>query len=99
MGGVLVEHWRRQKQVLHQLRCQQYVWRFQLRSVHSPEVYKYTGSQAWTVGGVIYASDGTAGTLTQTAPSTSGHFVQRVGIALANDTILIMPSMDVGTVQ
>ena len=62
-------------------------------------VYKYTGSQAWTVGGVIYASDGTAGTLTQTAPSTSGHFVQRVGIALANDTILIMPSMDVGTVQ
>jgi hypothetical protein len=73
-------------------------------------VYRFTSGQcnatfggggacALTVGGVIYANDGTAGTMTQTAPTTSGHYVQRIGIALASDTILVNPSMDVGTLQ
>lgn len=39
---------------------------------------------AWTPGGVIYLS-GTAGALTQTAPSTSGDNVQQVGFALTAD--------------
>lgn len=38
----------------------------------------------WTIGGTIYLS-GTAGTLTQTAPSTSGDKVQAVGYALTAD--------------
>ena len=38
----------------------------------------------WTVGGAIYAS-GTAGAMTQTAPSTSGDTVQKVGIATHAD--------------
>ena len=59
-------------------------------------VYKFSATQSWTVGGVLYLSDASAGALTQTAPTTSGHFVQRVGVALAADTMLIMPSLDVG---
>lgn len=39
---------------------------------------------AWTPGGAIYLS-GTAGALTQTAPSTSGDKVQQVGFALTAD--------------
>lgn len=38
----------------------------------------------WTPGGTIYLS-GTAGSLTQTAPSTSGDKVQQVGFALTAD--------------
>ena len=38
----------------------------------------------WTIGGTIYLS-GTAGALTQTAPSTSGDKVQAVGYALTAD--------------
>ena len=52
-------------------------------------VYRYSATQSWTVGGPIYVSDSTPGALTQTPPSTSGHFVQQVGIALAADTIQI----------
>lgn len=58
-------------------------------------VYKFGASQSWTVGGPLYLSAGSAGALTQTAPSTAGQFVQRVGVALANDTVLWMPSLDV----
>jgi len=57
------------------------------------------GSWTWTADGVIYASDGPVGTMTQTAPSTSGHFVQRVGIATSTTSMLVMPSLDVVTIQ
>ena len=43
---------------------------------------------AWTVGGDIYLST-TAGGLTQTAPSTSGNRVQKIGYALSADSIRI----------
>lgn len=62
-------------------------------------VYRFNGSQSWTAGNLIYVSDSSAGALTATEPSTSGHFIQRVGVALANDTLLIMPSLDVGGIQ
>ena len=62
-------------------------------------VYRYASTQSWTVGGSIYVSGASAGALTQTAPSTSGHIVQKVGKALAADTILFLPSLDLGTVQ
>ena len=62
-------------------------------------VFKFSGSQSWTAGNIIYVSDASAGALVTTAPSTSGHYVQRFGVALANDTILIMPSLDVGGIQ
>lgn len=56
-------------------------------------------SWSWTEGQVLYLSDSTAGTLTATAPSTSGHFVQRVAVAVSSTQILIDPSLDVGTIQ
>jgi len=46
----------------------------------------------WTVGGAIYISGGTAGTLTQTAPTTTDHVVRVVGWALSADSMMFMPS-------
>ena len=48
----------------------------------------------WTTGGVLYLSE-TAGAMTHTAPTTSGAFVQAVGIALSPDVVYINPSLDV----
>ncbi len=56
-----------------------------------------TGS--WTAGGVLYVSDATSGALTQTAPSTSGHYIQRIGIAISATSMLVMPSLDVAGIQ
>lgn len=55
-------------------------------------IYKMGSNPSWTIGGLIYVSDATAGALTQTAPSTSNHYVQIVGVSIAADTILINPS-------
>ena len=46
----------------------------------------------WTLGGIIYASE-TAGAMTQTAPTTSGAFVQALGIALSADVVYFNPSL------
>jgi len=46
----------------------------------------------WTLGGILYAS-GTAGAMTQTAPTGSGDFVQAVGIALSADVVYFNPSL------
>jgi hypothetical protein len=46
----------------------------------------------WTIGGIMYAS-GTAGAMTQTAPSGSGDFVQALGIALSADVVYFNPSL------
>jgi hypothetical protein len=62
-------------------------------------VFRFGSTQGWTAGDILYVSAGSAGALVTTAPGTTGNQVQRVGIALANDTILIMPSLDVGQVQ
>lgn len=51
---------------------------------------------AWTIGGNIYVS-AAAGSLTQTAPSTTGDKVQVVGVALTADIMLVKPSSDYGT--
>jgi hypothetical protein len=47
---------------------------------------------AWTIGGLIYASAGTAGTYTQTPPSASGDIIQVVGIAYHADKMIFDPS-------
>ena len=62
-------------------------------------VYRFASSQSWTAGQLLYVSDASAGALVTTAPSTSGHYVQRVGVALAADTMLILISPDVGGIQ
>jgi hypothetical protein len=62
-------------------------------------VYRFSSSQSWTAGQIIYVSAASAGALVTTAPASSGNQVQRVGVALAADTMLIMPSLDVGGVQ
>lgn len=59
-------------------------------------IYKFSATQSWTAGAQIYISATTAGALVTTAPSTAGQFVQKIGVALAADTILIMPSLDIG---
>lgn len=59
-------------------------------------IYKFSATQSWTAGAQIYVSAATAGALVTTAPSTAGQFVQKIGVALAADTILIMPSLDIG---
>ena len=60
------------------------------------------GSWTWTVGGVVYIAESNAGSpafnLTQTKPSTSTHYIQRIGVALSATTVLVMPG-DVGTIQ
>ena len=48
----------------------------------------------WTPGSLLYLSE-TAGAMTHTAPTTSGAFVQAVGVALSPDVVYINPSMDV----
>ena len=47
-------------------------------------------SWTWTVAGVLYVSP-TVGTLTQTAPSTSGQQVRKVGYAYSADVIVLDP--------
>lgn len=48
------------------------------------------GSWNWTVNKWVYVSS-TAGTLTQTAPTTLGHYVTPVGIAVSATSILVHP--------
>jgi len=47
----------------------------------------------WTIGGILYADDATAGGMTQTAPSGSGDLVQAVGVALSADVVYFNPSL------
>ena len=48
----------------------------------------------FTVGGDVFVS-ATAGALTTTAPSTDGHYVQKVGIGMSADILWVQPSLDV----
>ena len=61
-------------------------------------VFRLGASPGWAIGVALYLSDTVAGGLTQVVPATAGHFVQRVGIALAADTVLMMPALDVGQI-
>ena len=45
------------------------------------------GADTLTVGSVYFLSDVTAGTLTTTAPTTTGSFVTRVGTAISTTTL------------
>jgi hypothetical protein len=47
---------------------------------------------AWTVGGALYVSAASAGSMTQTAPSTTGQYVQCVGEALSADIVKWNPN-------
>ena len=49
-------------------------------------------SYNWTIGGIMYASE-TAGAMTQTVPTTSGAFVQALGVALTADVVYFNPSL------
>jgi hypothetical protein len=42
-----------------------------------------------TIGSTYYLSGGTAGSITTTPPSTSGHLVQRIGVAYSATEILV----------
>ena len=58
-------------------------------------VYRFSSTQSWIAGAILYVSDATAGAMLTSAPTTLGHYVQRIGVALAADTMLIKPSIDV----
>ena len=45
-------------------------------------------------GEPVYLGE-SAGALTKTAPSDDGDYVQRIGIALDDDMLFVMPSLDV----
>lgn len=47
----------------------------------------------WTLGGILYADNTTAGGMTQTAPSGTGDLVQAVGVALSADVVYFNPSL------
>jgi hypothetical protein len=47
---------------------------------------------AWTVGGVVYLSTGSA--LTQTQPTATDNAIQVIGIATAATRLLVKPSID-----
>ena len=51
-------------------------------------------AETFTAGDPVYVGE-SAGALTATAPSTDGDYVQRIGIAVSDDCVLVMPSMDV----
>ncbi len=51
-------------------------------------------AETFTAGDPVYLGE-TAGALTATAPSTDGDYVQRIGIAVSDDCVLVMPSIDV----
>jgi len=53
---------------------------------------------SWTIGEVIYASE-TGGAFTQTAPSTTGAYVQVVGIAKTADIMEFNPSFNMVKVK
>lgn len=54
--------------------------------------YARDDSWDWTPGGILYASDATAGAFTQTAPTASGSQLQAVGIATHADRIFFNPN-------
>lgn len=52
---------------------------------------------AWTIGGLLYADEGTGGTIggmTQTAPAGAGDQVQVIGIAITADIIYLCPCLE-----
>ena len=51
-------------------------------------------AEGFTAGDPVYVGE-SAGALTATAPSTDGDYVQRIGIAVSDDCVLVMPSIDV----
>jgi hypothetical protein len=60
----------------------------------------YIRDDSWEfAGSIVYLSDATAGAATTTVPSTSEHFVQRVGQAKSADIMYFNPSIDIGEVS
>ena len=58
-------------------------------------VYKDTSQFNFTPGEEVYAGHSGEGEFSQTAPSSDGQYVQRVGVALTADSIYFNPSLDV----
>ncbi len=50
-------------------------------------------AEAFDAGDPVYVGE-SAGAITKTAPSDDGDFVQRIGIAVTDDVLLVMPSTD-----
>jgi len=58
-------------------------------------IYRDDSQFNFTPGAPIYVSDTTEGDFIETAPSSDGDFVQRVGVAITADIIYFNPSLDV----
>jgi len=57
--------------------------------------YKDADQFNFTVGTAVFADHSGEGNFTQSASTTDGHFIQKVGIALSADTLYFSPSLDV----
>ena len=57
--------------------------------------YKDEDQFNFTVGTAVFADHSGEGNFTQSASTTDGHFIQKVGIALTADTLYFSPSLDV----
>jgi hypothetical protein len=53
-----------------------------------------TGLSGLTAGAVYYLSDATAGQMTTTPPSTAGHYVQKLGVAISATEFMIDINLD-----
>ena len=49
-------------------------------------------AEAFDAGDPVYLGE-SAGALTKTAPSDDGDYVQRVGVAVTDDVLLVMPDL------
>ena len=56
--------------------------------------YMRDDTWAWTVGGLLFADETTAGGMDQTAPAGSGDQVQVVGYALTADIVYFNPCLE-----
>ena len=59
--------------------------------------YRDDSQFSFTAGTPVFADHGTEGNFTQSATTTDGQFIQRVGIAATDDMIYFNPSLDVIT--
>jgi hypothetical protein len=64
------------------------------KKVGLPGCILIDASWSWTIGGNIYVSK-TASNITQTAPTSTGAFRQKIGIALTATTMMFLPELTV----
>ena len=58
-------------------------------------VFRHDDWNFGTKGQAVYIEEADPGDLSLTAPNDDGDYAQRVGVAITDDVLLVMPSIDV----